>query len=457
MLISPDYRVRLSDQPPVVATVPELEAVFVGAAAAAPAFDAAATAVAAAAQLGFVPAPDDTSLTALPLAFSDAAAFAAAFPGDDTWLARAVRDYFNAGGLRAWVVRVEVDPTAPLNAYLRATRPLISALPPSGVDIAMQIPSAGLLVLPDLEYLCLASVSAPAPPMPTLPPVPAGFRPVNDFVTPPPADTQPPAPPPAGVAPHDVLMRVDTRLKEKRPDMLCLFALPVGSDETLSVPALLKRIVNYLSGGVEPARDLPRVQAFAPLLRDSSGAIASPSGVIAGVMGASAQRVGVWRSVAGRTLPLGGTPLRPIESNALDQLRKSGVATLRFAPGGTVLDDDILACHDAPGSAARRAAGTRRLMGWLVRNLQSFGEHLIFENVVNGGTVELILTDLFDALLKGGALNGRQVADAVIIKRRSSRANDVEYDITVDTALAVETIELRFVDGELTATLGAAP
>ena len=310
MLISPDYRVRLSDQPPVVATVPELEAVFVGAAAAAPAFDAAAAAVAAAAQLGFVPAPDDTSLTGLPLAFSDAAAFAAAFPGDDTWLARAMRDYFNAGGLRAWVVRVEADPTAPLNAYLRATRPLISALPPSGVDIAMQVPSAGLLVLPDLEYLCLASVSAPAPPMPTLPPVPPGFRPANDFVTPPPADTQPPAPPPAGIAPHDVLMRVDTRLKEQRPDMLCLFALPVGADQTLPVPALLKRIASYLSGGVEPAPDLPRVQAFAPLLRDPSGAIASPSGVIAGVLGASAQSVGVWRSVAGRTLPLGGTPLR---------------------------------------------------------------------------------------------------------------------------------------------------
>src|SRR5262245_25364323 len=249
MLISPDYRVRLSDRHPV-ATAPELEAVFVGAAATAPAFGAAATAVAAAAQLGFVPAPDDTSLTGLPLAFSDAAAFAAAFPGDDGWLARAVRDYFNAGGLRAWVIRVEANPAAPLDAYLRATRPFISALPPSGVDIAMQIPSAGLLVLPDLEYLSLASVSVPAPPLPTLPPVPPGFRPAADFIAPPPAATQPPTPPPVGIAPYHVLMRVDTRLEDQRRDMLCLFALPVGADETLSVAALMKRIVSYLSGGV---------------------------------------------------------------------------------------------------------------------------------------------------------------------------------------------------------------
>jgi hypothetical protein len=96
-------------------------------------------------------------------------------------------------------------------------------------------------------------------------------------------------------------------------------------------------------------------------------------------------------------------------------------------------------------------------MGWLVRNLQRFGEQLIFENVADDGTIDLILTDLFDALLKGGALNGRQVADAVTITRRPSSANEIKFDIAVDTALAAETIELRFVDGELTTTLGAAP
>jgi hypothetical protein len=101
-------------------------------------------------------------------------------------------------------------------------------------------------------------------------------------------------------------MRVDTRLKEQRPDMLCLFALPVGADETLSVPALMKRIVSYLSGGVEPAPDLPRVQAFAPLLLDSSGATGSPSGLIAGVLSASAQASGCGARRDARCL--GGTP-----------------------------------------------------------------------------------------------------------------------------------------------------
>jgi hypothetical protein len=457
VLVSPDHRVRLSGQAPVAAA-PELEAVFVGTAAENPAFSAAAAALAAAAQLGFAPSPGDTSLTGLPLAFSSTGSFAAAFPGDDGWLARAVRDYLNAGGLRAWVVRVEVDPAAPLDAYVTQKPPPTAAtLPTSGLEIAMQVPSAGLLVLPDLEYLCLAA-ALPPPTPPPAPPAPPGFRPLADFVTPAPTTTAR-SPGAVPIAPYDVLGRVSAALAAQRPDMLCLFALPVGADQTQSVPVLVQRADAYLHGSVLPGLDLPQVQAFAPLLRDASGDIATPSGLVAGFLAAAAQTDGVWRSIAGRTLPLGSTPLRRIESNALNELRRSGVATLRFAPGGTTLDDDILACrlsHD-PDNASRRSAGARRLMGWLLRSLQSFGEQLVFENVLDDGRVELILTDLFTALLKRGALNGRQVTDAVTITRRIAAGDDaLEFDIGIDAAVAVETIRLRFLDGELTTTLGAA-
>ena len=456
MLISPDHRISLSDQYSFAST-PQLEAVFIGNAATSPAFAAATGAIAAAAQLGFEPEPDDLSLANLPLAFSSVASFAAAFPDDDGWLARGVRDYFNAGGQRAWVIRVVVDPSDPLRAYMRPNPTTITSLPLTGVEIAMQVPGAGLLLMPDLEYLCLASVSPPAPSVPSVPPAPPGFRPAADFVAPPPAANLPPVPPVVAVLPNNVLTRVSVTLQASRPDMLCLFALPAGADQTLSVPALVTRVAAYLYGNAGTGPDLTQVQAFAPLLRDPSGVIASPSGMIAGVLSASAQTDGVWRSIAGRTLPLGGTPLRRIESNALDGLRRSGVATLRFAPGGTVLDDDILACSSTrPGSAARRSAGTRRLMGWLVRNLRHFGEQLVFENILDNGIVELILMDLFDTLQKRGALNGRQVADAVTITRHAAADTAVAFDIAIDTALAVETIQLRFLDGTLTATLGTA-
>ncbi len=136
---------------------------FIGDAAASPAFGAAAAAIAAAAQLGFEPEPGDLSLANLPLAFSSAASFAAAFPGDDGWLARGVRDYFNAGGQRAWVIRVVVDANDPLRAYMRPNPTAIANLPLTGVEIAMQVPNAGLLLMPDLEYLCLRKRVAAAP------------------------------------------------------------------------------------------------------------------------------------------------------------------------------------------------------------------------------------------------------------------------------------------------------
>jgi hypothetical protein len=456
-LVSPDHRIRLLREGRVAPAARELEAVFVGEAAASPAFGAAASAVAAAAALGFSPTLGDTSLNGLPLAFTDIGSFVAAFPGDDSWLARAVRDYFAAGGRRAWVVRIG-DRAAPLDAYFGAGPPVLAAEPQNAVSIAAQVPSAGLLVLPDLEQACLAAAAA-APALPSLPPPDPVFRPAKDFVEP----TAPSVATPSQVAqtaPFDVLRRVSAALAVMRPDMIFLFALPVGADPTLSQPALANRAVAYVHGAAtpDPTTDLPHVQALAPLVRGASGEIATPSGLVAGLLCAAAQTDGVWRSVAGRSLPLGVTPVRPIESNALAKLRNSGIVALRFVQGGTILDDDIMACWDnLPGSAQRRAAGGRRLIGWLIRSLQSFGEQLVFENVFDDGRVELVLTTLFAELFKRGALAGGQVSDAVRITRRKlDMRNAYAFDIAVATVSAVETIRLQFLDGVLTTTLGAA-
>jgi hypothetical protein len=388
-------------------------------------------------------------------------------------LARAVKDYFAAGGLRAWVVRVAVDPGAPLNAYFRAIPPVLVNEPQNPVAIAAQVPSAGLLLLPDLEYACLAA-AGPPPTLPSTPPVQAVFRPIGDFVEPKASSatsqSRAALTAPAPIAPFDVLSRVSAFL---RPDMMCLFALPVGADPTLSQLALAKRTMTYVhgpnpAGALTPTTgpsatsvfgpDLPQVQALAPLVFDASGNVATPSGLVAGLLSASAQTNGVWRSVAGRTLPLGVTPLRRIESNALAQLRNSGIVVLRFVQGGTILDDDTMACwQNRPGSALRRAAAGRRLMGWLIRSLKSFGEQLVFENVFDDGRVELVLTSLFAELFQRGALMGGQVSDAVRITRRElDMRNAYAFDIAVATAVAVETIRLQFIDGALTTTLGAA-
>jgi hypothetical protein len=451
MLVWPDRRISLSEQQPV-APPPTLEAVFVGAAFADAQPTAAVEARAAATALGF---GNDPAMTGRPLAFASAAAFLMAFPGDDSWLSLAVQDYFAAGGQRAWVVRVEVDPADPLAAYVSQAPAVAASLPETGVDIALQVPSAGLVVLPDLEYACLAS-SLPPPQVPSPPPASPVFRPVTEFVTAPPqavaplpADAQP-------AQPYDVLTRVSAALSAQRPDMLLLFALPVGADQTLSVPQLISRAATYLYGNAQLGPDLPRVQVFAPLLRDLAGDIATPSGQVAGVLAAAAERDGVWRSIAGRTLPLGPTPLRRIESIALDRLRRLGIVALRFSADGTVLDADILALRDLPANAAKRAGSTRRLIGWLLRSLQALGEQLVFENVLDDGRVELILLDLFDELFSRGALVGQQVTDAVAITRRNPAPNAVEFDIAINAAVALETIRLRFEDGSVTSSYAVA-
>jgi hypothetical protein len=469
-LVTPDRRIRLASEAAQAAASPELEAVFLGHATAAN-FAAAGAPRAAAAALGFTPADGDQSLTGLPLAFTDPGTFAAVFPNDESWLAGAVNDYFAAGGQRAWVVRVPVDPDSPLDAYFGAGPSVSSYAPQSAIGIAAQVFMAGLLLLPDLEHACLAS-SSPPPSMPPPPPIQSVFRPLDDFLEPPPPSGSSSAPQ-APVAPFDVLSRVSAALGRLRQDMMCLFTLPLGADDTLSQAAIVKRAQIYLRGvnaatgdaaPVNPGKrilggtDLPQVQTFAPLTADAAGNMKTPVGIIAGLLSAVAETDGVWRSVAGRTLPLGVTPLRRIESNAVAELRAAGIVVLRFIQNGTFLDDDIMACQqNLPGSALRRSAGWQRLMGWLVRNLTSFGERLVFENLNDDARVDLVLMGLFQQLFQRGALSGGQVTDAVqIIHRPQQEPNQYVCWIKINAAVAVETIRLQFIDGSLTTTLGAA-
>src|SRR5262249_3057989 len=146
----------------------------------------------------------------------------------------------------------------PFDAYFRARPPVLANEPQNAVAIAAQVPSAGLLVLPDLEYACLVG-AAPPPAPPSTPPVQAVFRPIGDFVEPKASSDagQPQAAPTTStqIAPFDILSRVPALL---RPDMICVFALPVGADPTLSQLALTKRAMTYVHGPDPTAFSLPR-------------------------------------------------------------------------------------------------------------------------------------------------------------------------------------------------------
>jgi hypothetical protein len=459
-LISPDERIVLLDLPPLAAADPALVTAFIGADPGPRSTDqlnAASDALAYAVQLGFTPQGAD--LSGLPLAFDSAAAFSAVFPDDSSWLAASVGDYFSAGGLRAIVIRVVVDPGAPLDAYVAAQpapAPILAGyMPTRGLDIAMTVPQAGLVVLPDLEQLCFnaAEISLAQAPRPKLPP--PQFRPLADWPAKPPAASA--AGPGAGAVtlePGAVLRPVNAALAAQRPDMQLLFSLPIGADQTLASAGLAARAKAYLYGDNLKGPALPKVQALTPMLNGEGGA-ASPSGLVAGMIAGMAEAEGVWPSLYGQVLPPGATPLRAIENQALTELRQWGVTVLRAGGQGAVIDGDYMAVPPGgAGLAVQRSAGNRRLMGWLTRQLVALGEQLVFDSNYEDGRVELILMDFFDDLQKAGALAGRQVSDAVKITSRNAAANVIAYDILIKTALSVETIQLQFSPSGVTASAG---
>ncbi len=457
-LVSPDERIVLLGLPPAAAD-PAMVVAFIGAApvgATLAASQAAQAALAYAARLGY--RPQGADLTGLPLAFDSATAFASVFPDDPSWLAAAVSDYFRAGGVRAIVIRVNVDPGAPLDAYVAAApsiAPIMAGyLPARGLDIVMTVPQAGMVVLPDLEQLCFNAAIVPLAAAPQPKPPPPQFRPLADWPVAPPAAAAAPGAGAAVLTPGAVLQPVNAALAAQRPDMQLLFCLPIGADQTLATAGIAARAQSYLYGA--GAAILPQVQALAPMLNGAPGAgAASASGQVAGMIAAMAENSGVWPSLYGQALPAGAVPLRAIENRALADLRALGVTVLRAGGQGAVIDGDYMAVPlGATVSAARRSAGNRRLMGWLTRQLVALGEQLLFDNVYDDGRVELILMDFFDDLQKAGALAGTQVSDAVTITPRSAAANVIAYDILIQTALALETLQLQFTPTGVVASAG---
>lgn len=441
-LRSPDRRIALAEPPVADAAAPL--AVVVCGHWSGPAADA-ADAVAEAARLGFV--PGDDGLHGVPLRLPSVSAFRAAFPGAAaSWTEQCLRDVF-AGAAAVWVVRVDTDDgPGCLDAYARAGAA-------TGIEVAMAVPDAGLLLLPELERLCLTT-ALPPPGVPLAPVRAPAFAPLAAPVAAPVAANAAPAPPAAAnpVLASDVLASVSRAITRARPDMLCVFALPLGADPRESVPVLVRRAPERLYGAdAAPTASLPGIQALAPLLRDGAGALSSATGSLAAVIAARADAGDIWRTLAGVPLAAGRSVLRQIDTDALDALRADGIAVLRLAGGRTVLDDDVLAWRRTPFNADRRAGGPYRLRGFLSRALRRLGEQLVFENALDDARVELALTGFFAQLQRRGALTGRAVDEAVTIVRAHAGEAAVAYAIAYAPSLAIEAMRLSFADGAVSA------
>ncbi len=459
MLALADRRVSLADALPLPSASPVLEVAFIGCC---PTGQLDARAQRAVSELGFAPTTDGFDQ---PVPIDDWGTFRALFgatpvppsadplPGQSMWLPQAVADFFAAGGRRAWIVRTAA--TADLSAYVPYDAPVPGfGAATRGIIAAATIPTVGLVVLPDLERIAaVPEVVTPLPP--PSPPIAPEFRPLGA----PPPDR--PVPGSAGgiaagapvVFLADLLGRICRTLARLRPDMQCLFSLPVGLDQTASPHLLADTAIRLLYGAPDSMLDRPGLQVLAPLLHDETGAVLTPSGMVAGAIAAAAERTGPWRSIGGQLLPGTRAPLRQIGEEVAAGLTVRGIGTLQRDPTGIVLNDEVLAMPRTPSA---RAAGTQRFIGWLIRELRQFGERLVFEiGLADDGRVGLALNGFFATLFQRGALRGRRLADAVSIQPAPAPEGSIAYEIGFAPAYAIETIRLRFVQSTDGATVQA--
>lgn len=386
--------------------------------------------------------------------------------GDRAWLPRAVSDFFSAGGEKLWVIPVpdaSPGPTGTGAADFMPTPYARLADPESlrGLDVALAIPEVGLVALPDLERLEIPA-NLPDIPRKRLPNPPPVFLPcatdLDDHIR---ERRHPDAMPSLAsrLGPERIITAIGTALAQRRPDVQCLFSLPLAYDRQAGEPGLdpeaLDALANLQTDRARGPR-LRRIQLLFPYLRGPGYSLRSGCGLIAGMQAAVAAREGIWRSVAGRPLPSDGRPFPPVPPTEVARLRaEPGLGVLTVSDEALVLDDERLAAPALPVADYRHAEDPARLvpyrsgevarfLGFIMRQLRSLGEALVFDSVLDDTRPRLLLDNFFGALHRAGALRGHRSEDAYTITRLASAPDTLAYAIEIAPAFPIDRVHLTF-------------
>ncbi|WP_295886921.1 hypothetical protein [uncultured Thiohalocapsa sp.] len=410
--------------------------------------------------------------------FPDAATATAGHPstlgGSGAWLPQAVADFFANGGELLWVIVVPeaegrggffglpeaalADPDA---AHPSAPLPLHMPLALRGLGLALAIPDIGILALPDLERLQVPPTLA-GPPRVRLPNPAPRFLPCSvrhddghrerrhgpEMVSP-----TPPLPT------LTLLGAVAGALADYRPDLMCLYTLPLAAAGThrdpVPQPAALAQLAARAGSGWSRGR---RLQLLWPYLRDADLGLRSAVGVVAGAQAQVAARLGPWRSAAGMALVSAGNPYPPVAREQAAALRTSpGVGVLHQRGGSLELEDERLlvpALHptDAVGRTAPgwRSGEVQRFLGWLQRRLRRLGEALVFDADPDDPRVPLLLERFCRSLHDRGALRGAQPRDAFSIRPLrpvgGAPPGVLGYELELAPAFPLDRVRLTFVN-----------
>ena len=409
-----------------------------------------------------------------PDAMASAAQYASMLAGDKTWLGLAVDDFFANGGNKLWVVRIP-------EAYGQAGFfPAINSQPRDnaslqGLATLLPLPSLGLIGFPDLERLQIPA-GMPDIPRVRLENTDPQFLPCiqntdDDHRERRYSSELDRLPEPWAL--QDVLGGMLQTLIRYRPDIQCLLTLPLAYSGHLESPVLDPKVStvleNYRSNSGR-AQALRYVQFLFPYQRGPRFALHSAVGLIAGQQVAVARREGPWRSMAAKALVSDALPfprLSPAQTIALRDTPGIGVISYRSAFAGSymALDDErlvvpALPVADYPTDRQRydgfRSAEIMRFLGYLRRQLQAFGEQLVFNLDYRDPRPRLLLEQFFRRLHAQGALRGALPEQAFSINETMPQEGAMVFEIMIAPAFPIDRLFLTFtnLDGEWRTEVG---
>jgi hypothetical protein len=395
-----------------------------------------------------------------PDARTQATQYASVLAGDTAWLPLAVDDFFTNGGEKLWIVRVrEADG---VRGFLPAfNHPLYDTENLRGVSALLVLNDVGLIGFPDLERLQIPAQLPDIPRKRFANPEPQ-FLPVGTVIDDGHRERRQTEELVTETAPWQTLALLSELLgltAKNRPDIQCLFSLPLAYSATLESPCADPLVLTDLNNArIQNAAYLLRqVQLVFPYLNNGD-ALTSAVGVVAGAIASSARRNGIWRSIGATKLISTGRPYPSLNMQQTVALREApGVGVINLRQGILQLDDERLmvpALHRddyLPGQYserlnAMRSAEVVRFLGYLMRELRKLGERLVFNVDPGDPRPKLLLQKFFSQLYKAGALRGATAADAFSITVAERGESTIAFNIEIAPAYPIDKIVLTFIN-----------
>lgn len=394
--------------------------------------------------------------------------------GRKAWLAQSVDDFFANGGEKLWVVRIpEIDSTNPSQSPQKQFFPaentvLHDVQTLRGLASVLVIPSLAVVTLPDLERLQVPLRLPDIPRVRLENPNPQ-FLPVSESAGDDHRERRYPselADMPEPLPLQDLVCGILQFIHRYRPDVQCLFTLPLAYSSALDSPVADPEGLNWLNAFSATAFEygdgylLRHIQMLFPYLRGPRFELRSPVGLIAGKQAGIARQQGPWRSMAAQPLITDALPYPRLSMAETLKLRETpgiGVINLRqsFSGGSQVsLDDERLMVPALPpsdyanGNPAHyqgfRSAEVMRFLGFLRRQLQALGDQLVFNIDYRDPRPRILLEQFFRRLFAQGALRGKLPEEAFSITESQPQEGAMLYEIMIAPAFPIDRIYLTF-------------